>query len=160
MSTQRRGVTLLELLIVLVIVGLVGAMVVPNIRGADANARLRSAGEIVANYANTARRASIARGAPARLRVRNDTLIWVTLEREDGTEALVADTVRLTEYGAMLALTNEATLAADTMVRFDKRGIARGLGNSARLLVLTSSYTSAKDTVCISGVGMVVRGGC
>lgn len=159
MTSQRRGVTLLEIIIVITLMGIVSALALPRIRVADAGARLRSAGEIVASHATTARRAALARSAPTLLRVQADS-VWVTMEREDGTSVVVARGVRMAEYQATLTLKNKTTDAEETSVRFDKRGIARGLNNQPRLLVLSSTYSTLKDTVCISGAGMVVRGGC
>lgn len=159
MSTIRRGVTMIELAIVLVIIGGVVAMVAPKMVSADAAAKIRSATEVVASYANTARRAALARNAPTRLHVSGNE-VWVSMDREDGTSVTVATPVNIsTQYASTIEM-KRASGTAETQVRFDKRGIARGLANERRLIILQSTKISKRDTVCISGVGMVVREGC
>ena len=74
----RRGVTLLELLVVLVLMGISAAIVVPALQP-PVELRSDSAAAVV----ERARRAAIARGEPVRLRIETDG-VWALVSLREG----------------------------------------------------------------------------
>ena len=74
----RRGVTLLELLVVLVLMGISAAVVIPAL---DPPVELRS--DSASALVERARRAAISRGEPVRLRIEGDGA-WALVSLRDG----------------------------------------------------------------------------
>ncbi|MDX2175795.1 MAG: GspH/FimT family pseudopilin [Candidatus Sumerlaeia bacterium] len=76
MTGARRGFTLLEVMIVIVIFGIVVAVAAPNLRGALEKEGLRSAARQLATGAAVARSEAVARGEPVALRIDPEERRW------------------------------------------------------------------------------------
>lgn len=151
-TVRRRGFTLLELMVVVTLVGLLGAIAMPRVRDAQRRAQLRAARSIVSNYVTSARRSSLTRSAITRF-VANGNTISVTMLRDDGTEVTILS-------GYDLYTQNSATLTASGAalpLTFDKHGLMRA-GTSVKLLL--TNVANQRDSVCVSGAGLVLRGSC
>ena len=105
----RRGVTLLELVVVLVLIAISAALVLPSLRlpgslgvTGSTDGRVQSAVEVVIT---NARRIAIKRGEPVRLRVASDG-VWA-LVPEKGGEA-----IQVGRIGEALSWTPDVTIDA------------------------------------------------
>jgi len=154
----RRGFTLLETLIVMVVLGLVMAMAAPRMRAGTETANRKAARDVVASYANTARRMALARASGTRLVVNGNTLA-VTIDSLSATSTVARATDLQSQFGTTLSFLFLNNASAGSEIAFDKRGMLRGGANLTRKLVVVSA-SGARDSVCISGAGMVMRGRC
>ncbi|MBX2851892.1 MAG: prepilin-type N-terminal cleavage/methylation domain-containing protein [Phycisphaeraceae bacterium] len=85
MQSARRGLTMLELMIVVAVLGIIGAMAVPMFSATDAT-RLTSAASVLAADIDAARAESIAHSDDTRLLVLdNDGLTWHIAAASDST---------------------------------------------------------------------------
>ena len=157
----RPGMTLLELLIVLVLVALAGAMALPKLRPARERASLRGArGDVVAAI-EAARGAALQRGREARVLVRLDRqlvrAVVDTGSAANPTRYQIATTPDLRqEYNRVqISLPNPA----DSVFTYDGRGFART--SPARTVVyLLTAPSGARDSVCVSARGLLLPPGC
>lgn len=144
----RRGLTLVELLLVIVIMGVVMMITAPKLRGIGTSTNLRSASQELTTRLAMTRQAAIRRGAVAVLHLQNDK-VWLMIEK-NGSQTVSGDTLRLVKkYGVYL------TASIDT-VRYNARGVA-SMGS-------TQTFTVTKDgatqKVCVTGAGMMLGRGC
>ena len=154
MRNSRRGFTLLELLLVVSMMGIIAAMAVPRIRTGSDRANLSAARDVVATYASNARRAAISRSQTTRLRISNDTVRVLMDVTAAGSDVVAPPIVLSGQYRSSITLDGLAT--GDIV--FDKRGLIRGNGASRKLLL--TNLDGVRDSVCISGAGLVMRGTC
>ena len=144
----RRGLTLVELLLVIVIMGVVMMITAPKLRGIGTSTSLRSASQELTTRLAMTRQVAIRRGAVAVLRLENDK-VWLMVEK-NGVETVSGDTLRLaTKYGVYLT-------PSTNMVRYNPRGVA-SLG-STQTFTLTKDGSTQK--VCVTGAGMMLGRGC
>jgi len=148
MST-RRGFTLLEVAIVVVLMGIMGGYAAPRLLQARTRASARSASQaVVAQLART-------RDIAARRRIATRVVLSSTTLRAYGTingvEQEVLPPLNLTtEYGATLT-------SGKPEIRFDTRGFASGLTGHVEV---STYYGSSSSKLCISRYGNVRLGGC
>jgi prepilin-type N-terminal cleavage/methylation domain-containing protein len=74
----RRGFTLIELMIAIVVIGAVASIAFPRFRQFGEAMAVRNARNALANLATQTRARALTRGAPARLRVTQDSA-WIEL---------------------------------------------------------------------------------
>ena len=158
MSTVRhglapRGFTLLELLVVIVLAGIVGGLALPRIRQSNEKANLRNAREVVTSHLLAARRTALLRNSSTQFVVAGDSLVSVTMG--DAATVVVAPFDVESDLGARVTLENAPV--ANT-IRFDKRGMIRNNGGTMKVLLQNNS--GYRDSVCVSGAGLVMRGSC
>jgi prepilin-type N-terminal cleavage/methylation domain-containing protein len=77
-GARRRGFTLIEMLIAIVVIGALTAIAFPRMRQFGDRMAVRSGRNALANLATQARARALTRGAPARLRVTQDSA-WIEL---------------------------------------------------------------------------------
>jgi Tfp pilus assembly protein FimT len=148
-------------MMVVVIIGLIGVFAFPSIRKASDNVNTTSARDIVATYASTARRAAQTRASVTRLRVTSDSILTVVMDDPAGERTVAAPVNLELDYGVQVALTlADGTPLGTNEIVFDKRGLARDIGNQTRKIVVAGVSSGLRDSVCISGAGMVLRGTC
>jgi prepilin-type N-terminal cleavage/methylation domain-containing protein len=145
--TNRRGFTLIETLIVIVVAGLMMAAGFPRLRQAMISTNLRSARNQMAALHAQARAVAVERG--------RSSAIWV-----NGNQVMVVTTPRLVELAGsthdtvggvhdMMAEFGAAVTTAGDPIGFDPRGI--GTNSAAATLTLTK-YSHTK-TMTISPFG-------
>ena len=145
----RRGFTVIELAIVLVVAGSLLAMAYPRLAGASGAASLRSAKQEVMASLAQARAAAVEQGRRSVL-TRSGNTIQVTVE-SNGAQAAVGGTLDL--Y-ALHSVSLDATVNS---IAFDPRGYAVGLG-SVEVIRLTRG--TLRDSVCVTRAGRLATVGC
>jgi len=136
-----RGVTLLELVVVLVLLGVVTAIALPARRAALDRAALSSASRELVLLLGHAREVAVARGSAA---VRLDSVRGTVRLTAPGAPAVEAELASL--YGVQLGSTRDS-------LAFD----ARGLGHGAANLRIVLRRGHAADTIVVSRLGRVRR---
>ncbi|HEX6058029.1 MAG TPA: GspH/FimT family pseudopilin [Gemmatimonadaceae bacterium] len=153
MSRLRTGLTLPELMIVIVLIGALLALAMPKLGKVDAQASTLSAAQTIAAQLATARAAAIATGYPSRVTVSGNT---VTIATSDslGTFTPMGKSVSLADYGVTV------TASPASNVEFDPRGFASGIATMQRFIVDADTYGVPRDTVCVARIGLVMPNGC
>jgi prepilin-type N-terminal cleavage/methylation domain-containing protein len=148
----RRGFSVIEMLVVMVIAGAVGAIVLPRASKLLARNAVRSAKHQVQTTLVVARAAAIQNGRPARF-VRTGNVVQAMLER--GTQ--------LTPLGTPVDLgRDKITIAtANDTIRFDPRGFAFGINTASAYQAIQITRGAWSDSVCVSRFGRIAgNGGC
>jgi prepilin-type N-terminal cleavage/methylation domain-containing protein len=78
-GARRRGFTLIEMLITIVVIGALTAIAFPRMRQFSNGMAVRNGRNALANLATQTRARALTRGAPARLRVTQDSA-WIELQ--------------------------------------------------------------------------------
>lgn len=149
-SRARRGFSIAELLVVLIVSGVVMRIAVPRFAAMRDRMSLRSAKQQMAAYLVTTRAAAIRRSATAVFSVQNST-ISARVKRPDGTQSSLGGTVPLVSARGV-AVSPGGTSTADT-IAYDSRGMANL--QSTRVYVLTRN--SKKDSICVSRLGLIAQ---
>jgi prepilin-type N-terminal cleavage/methylation domain-containing protein len=154
MQRKRRGVTLLELVIVLTMVGIVAGITVSGYTRSRARVQNGTAQHYLEAYAVGARAAAMQRGRSTTLNVVSDE-IWVTADSA-GTELPLRPPIHLRNTFGVTAS------GPRTTVSFDPRGFATGLPAAGTWFVIapTVSAANVRDTVCVSRTGQIRTRGC
>jgi prepilin-type N-terminal cleavage/methylation domain-containing protein len=147
---SRRGFSLVEMIVVLVLVGILSAIALPFLRTAPAKSSVHGATTAIASYHAIARNAAIARGRTAVLVIKAaaPATVLVVLKRFGST---AVDTVGAVEnlydrFAVTLTTTSDSVL-------FTPRGI--GVSTSTTTVVATRGGVA--DTLTISAAGRVLR---
>ncbi|HTJ23341.1 MAG TPA: type II secretion system protein [Gemmatimonadaceae bacterium] len=149
-SRARRGFSIIELLVVLIVSGFVMAIGVPRFAAMRDRMALRSAKQQMAAYLVTARAAAIRRSSTAVFSVQNST-ISARVKLPDGTQSSLGGKVPLlSARGVAVA---PSISAADSLVAYDSRGMANL--SSARVYLFTRN--SKKDSICVSRLGLIAQ---
>ena len=154
-----RGVSLAELLVTIVIVGIVSSLAMPSMSRLRNTMALRSVRqEITATY-DAARSAALQRGRAARLIVRGNSVLAVADTAAAGQATSGTYTVLAPQrFDAAYGVTLTSAITADTLIAFDGRGFAYPrLGHTVRLVMTKGT---ARDSVCITNLGQLLRTGC
>ena len=149
---RRSGFTLVEMLLVVVLLGLVGAIAYPRLKGPAAKLSVRSARQQASEMLVVARSAAVQSGAETRF-IRSGNVLRTVMD-SSGTWITLAARDLYEVHGVTVTL--GGTLPKDT-IRFDARGVAIGL-TAAQTMKFTNS--TAADSICVTRVGKVARGGC
>src|SRR5688572_15025738 len=148
-GVRRRGFSALELVVVMVIMGVLGALAWKPINQTWRESSRRAAAREAAAYLYRARAASVQRSKPT----------WFV--RAGNTVKILTDSSgKIVPYGKPLDLGIRhgvtLTVTRDT-IAFDPRGFSRVLSPAPRIIV---SNTSGADTLCITGLGTVTTRRC
>ena len=145
---RNSGFTVVELLWVIVIMGLMGAMGIPRIRGALQKQNVKSARVAGVAHIVKARAAAVQRGCRATVHVRSTGLIWVTACKTTGPgiDTLGSVDDLKARYGVTMSATRDS-------IQFDPRGLS--LGNQSGTVFVSNAV--AADSIVINAVGRVVQ---
>jgi prepilin-type N-terminal cleavage/methylation domain-containing protein len=144
--SNRRGFTLIETLIVIVVAGLMMAAGFPRLRQAMISTNLRSARNELAALHTQARAVAVERGRSSAIWINGNRAV-VVVQLAVPVGATTHDTIGavhnfMTEFGATLAATGDP-------IGFDPRGVGTNSG-TASLTLTKSSHTK---TLTISPFG-------
>ncbi len=145
--TNRRGFTLIETLVVIVMAGLMMAIGFPRLREALISTNLRSARNELAAMHSQARAVAVERGRRSAIWVTGNTAVVVVTPRAVDLAGSTHDTIGgvhdfMDQFGATLAATGDP-------IGFDPRGLGTNTGNAS----LTLTKYSHTKTLTISPFG-------
>lgn len=148
-ARARRGYTMIEIAIVVVLMGIIGGYAAPRLIQARTRASSRSAAQAV--LSQIARTREIA----SRRRIATRVVLTASEVRSFGTvggvEQQVLPPLSLSgEYGASLT-------SGKSELRFDTRGFASGLTGHVEI---QTYHGEASTTLCVSRYGNARLGGC
>lgn len=145
---SKRGFSLIEMLVVVILIGIIASMGLPRLRRALEKQNIRSAKALLATLVATARGVAVQRGCSATLNMTSDS-VWVTSCGVNPPAAVVAvGTKKLVggEFNVTLAPTSAAIV-------YDPRGLAT-VFQSTTVRIIGPRY---QDSVVINQVGKVTR---
>jgi len=150
---MRRGFTLIEMLVALVVVSLVLLIGLPKFSSAMTSQNLRGSRTVVVNMLAKARAASTESNRLTWLKVSGNKAWILARPRTVAAAGSNADTLGVVEdlnkrYGVTVAMSRDS-------IGFDPRGIASELGGGAVTLTVTKS--SHSEVVTIDALGRVVK---
>lgn len=148
----RHGMTLIELMIVLTIIGIVASVALPRLSASLGASRSRGAKNAMVSLVGTARSSAVQRGRTSRLRILNGKA-WVVNDPTATAPVLVSDTVNFS------ALYSVSVTPATASVDFGSRGVATS-GTGAGFAIVFTNETNRRDTLCLSALGVILRRGC
>ena len=151
---RRRGFTMLELMIVIVIVGVLALVGFPKIKDAIQKTNVRSARVATSTYVATARAAAIQRGCRGVVHFSASTgAVWVTVcPRMTTSGSGTIDTIGIvSQLGTLYNITLSET---QDSVQFDPRGLRL---NNTSTTVWFAATSGEQDSILINQLGKVVR---
>jgi prepilin-type N-terminal cleavage/methylation domain-containing protein len=150
----RRGFTMFELIVVIVIIGVITLIGFPKIKDALDKTNIRSARVAAATYVATARAAAVERGCRGVVHFSGSTgTVWVTVcPRMSTSGSGTIDTIGVVD--PLASLYNVTMTETLDSVQFDPRGL-RLNANTTTVLLTTSS--GGRDSIVINQLGKVVR---
>ena len=149
-SRLRRGFSIIELLVVLVVSGIVMRMALPRFAAMRDRMALRSAKQQMAAYLVTARASAIRRSATAVFSVSNST-ISARVKLPDGSQTSLGGTVPLVSARGVTVSPGGSSTPDE--IAYDSRGMANL--PSTHVYVLTRN--SKKDSICVSRLGLIAQ---
>jgi prepilin-type N-terminal cleavage/methylation domain-containing protein len=149
---RRLGFTLIEMLLVVVFLGLLSMIAYPRLKGPAASLSVSTARQQATEMLLVARTTAVQAGAETRF-IRSGNVVRAVMDSSGSWVTLAARDLYADE-GVTLASSGSAP--HDT-VRFDARGVAIGLTASQSLKF---TNLTAVDSICVTRVGKVTRGGC
>jgi prepilin-type N-terminal cleavage/methylation domain-containing protein len=150
-SRTRTGMTMIEIMVVLSIIGLVAAIAAPRLRSALANARMRGAKTSLAAAVVSARAAAVQHGGNGRFRIESGKA-WAE-SGPTGAPVVIADTVKLSSQY------NVTAKPTSVRINFGSRGLAVA-GPAAGLPIVLTGELGRVDSLCITTLGVLLRRGC
>ncbi len=149
-SSQNRGFTFVEMLIVMIIAGLIYAISVKSVRGAFAAGERRSATREVTSYLFRARTIGVQQSRRAWL-VRSGNILKVIVD-SSGTKVQVGTQI---DMNARHGVTMSAT--PTDSIQFDPRGFVVLPASTPKLIITRGTQA---DTLCVTGLGRIAVRGC
>lgn len=147
-ASRRKGFTLIELMIVVVLVGILTIVTAPSGRRIMVNNAVRSAKQEVAATLAVARASAIHNGRPTRF-VQTGNIVHVRLEMGAQYDTVG---IPLDMYEHRVTL----QMSPDT-IRFDPRGFAPGMSGAYQIVRI--SRGTRTDSVCVTRFGRIITEG-
>jgi prepilin-type N-terminal cleavage/methylation domain-containing protein len=148
----RRGVSIAEMVVVLVIAGIMLSIALPRFAGMRDRMSLRSAKQEVIAYIMASRAAAIRQSQPSQVHFLNNR-VWGTINQPNGTNATVTQTLRTFRTRDVTLTLNGDPTANDSIV-YDARGIATYPGRRSTLVL---TLNNLQETICVSRAGLITR---
>lgn len=153
MRRTRRGFTLVEILIVIVLMGILATIALPKLSSLSRRYTVDSAKQDIAAYLAQARAIAIENGRNGWFIRKGDTIL-VAIDTSSGAPPKrFASPVDLqSKYGVSVTMpTNPDS------IRYDPRGFAVGLGGTVAIVIQKSEV---RDSVCVIGLGRISTKDC
>lgn len=152
--TSRAGISLVELMWVIVIIGFLVAFMLPKLGPAYDHAMVRSARTAVTNLYNTSRTAARASNQVAVLRL-SQNVLWIELNNFFP----LTTKVPVTAGGRFHDLEEQygVTVTGPDSVRVDSRGILIPTNGSPPPYIWVISRDGWSDSIMVNGYGRMVR---
>src|SRR3712207_6233559 len=147
MRRNRKGVTLFEVMTVMVLGALMLAMAVPRLRESRRSAMMAAARTQVESYVTTARAIAIRNGGKTQI-VKTDNSLMIQADTGTGWITVVQP---VAFGGGTVSVKPTANTIA-----FDARGLATGLNAAGEKFHLKDEFGSGsekRDSVCITSLG-------
>jgi prepilin-type N-terminal cleavage/methylation domain-containing protein len=153
MGAPRKGFTLIEMLLVVIILGVVAVLGFPRMSAGMTRANVRGARTTLINLMAKARTAATQTNRITLVKIEGDNAVVLMRPRRllpvAGNDA---DTLgAVARLGETYGVTVTATIDS---VRFDPRGLGSGFGTGTTFLVSKNGTT---DTITIDGLGRVTK---
>jgi prepilin-type N-terminal cleavage/methylation domain-containing protein len=147
MTARRKGFTLIEIIMVLVIMGIVMMMALPKYGTMNDRNQMRSAKDGLAARISAARAVAVASGKPSTFAIVGDSMTVSLLSNGvSSTKGAVVNLYR--QFGVHMT-------SGNANVVFDGRGMA-----NQTALKLKFTRGSISDSLCVSKLGLINRHGC
>ena len=146
LRTARRGFTLPEMLIVIVMISLLSIVAIPRFAVANGKRHMQSAKMRVAAAAATARAAAIQKGMPVRFMIKSNRVTVIAAAKD--TITLISPVPLDTLYGVRVT----SGITDSLVVNFSSRGFA-ALDNGTTIMLKRNGVPA--DSVVITKTGMV-----
>jgi prepilin-type N-terminal cleavage/methylation domain-containing protein len=144
---NRRGFTVIEIIIVIVLIGVVAGLAAPRLRTALIRQDVRSARDALVNMHATARASAIQRGRFTALWIVGDTALVVAQHPVTAAFDTVVNPTNLRTRWGVTVTTNNNWLV------FDSRGMSN-TGGTTTIVVRRGAF---QDNIQINPLGRVVR---
>jgi prepilin-type N-terminal cleavage/methylation domain-containing protein len=159
MVRNRKGVTLIEIMTVVMLVALVMAIVFPSMKDTRRAASMQSARTQVEAYLAVARSVAIRNGVRAFL-IREGNTLRVMADSTGGLVTVVQP-IQLDSV-SQIVLSTLSGKDADTII-YDNRGIAVNLDGTQKIYLTVASGhygEGMKDSICVTRLGLVLDRKC
>jgi prepilin-type N-terminal cleavage/methylation domain-containing protein len=149
MTSNRRGVTLLEVMVVTGMIAVLVAIGLPRMHGMIERASVNSARDQLISAISVARSTAIRRGTTATFNLSGSEM-WVTSD-SSGTEVYMIGRIALdSSHGVSV------TAGGNTgKIQYNMRGLA---SNAAGRISITRG--SRVDSICVTTLGAALKKGC
>ncbi len=159
MLRNRKGVTLIEIMTVVVMVIIVTAVSFPKLKETKRAAAMQSARTQVESYLAVARSVAIRNGVRAFL-IRQDNSLRIMADSATGLVTVVRR-IDLNQV-SQVSLSSSGGGVADTIV-YDNRGMAVNLAGT-QIIYLTVAHgqygAGMKDSICVTRLGLALDRNC
>jgi prepilin-type N-terminal cleavage/methylation domain-containing protein len=145
---ERRGFTLIEVLMVVAIVGILLAVVVPKYGSIASTMNVRSAKQEMATLLAQGRATAIQTNQTVKV-IRSGNVVSL-IAVSGTTSTIIAQQDLGSQFGVTLSATRDS-------LAYDSRGMVTG--NTTTLKFIVSNATT-RDSVCLMALGKVTRSGC
>lgn len=151
---RRSGITLAEMLVVIVIIGIVTAVALPRLAVAKDQAQLTGAVTRLTRAVMTARQAAIQRGKTSYFR-QNNSRFWVIVDTTGNLDTVVIMSRYdlAAEYGVAVTAP-----AGPVSIQYDPRGVATQ--PNKQIFAFKHINSNRVDSLCVSRLGNTIRARC